>query len=259
MKYYITGKVQENTAVAEDIYLSVVQAPEIARQCQPGQFINIYFSDSPKIFPRPFSVAGVDADNIRILYKVVGSQTTLMSQWQIDQQVKLLGPLGNCFDINYPEIEHILLGGGVGAAPLMFLRDVLYIRGIMPKFYLGAKTKNQLPFIEDEKSQLKLSTDDGSMGMKGSVIENLWDYLKDTTQPVQVYGCGPDPMMTALKKMKFSNNVNVFVSLEKTMACGLGLCQGCIVRNADENHEKHYSLVCKDGPVFNLNEIEFDD
>ncbi|MBU0711991.1 dihydroorotate dehydrogenase electron transfer subunit [bacterium] len=259
MKCLTSGIVVDNHAIAENIYKAVITAPVIANQCLPGQFVNIYFPESIKIFPRPFSIAGIDNNAILLVYKVIGSQTTVMSGWKPGDSVKILGPLGNSFNYSGQKNEPILLAGGVGAAPLMFLRDRLYQEGIKPTFFLGARTKSQLPFLSDLKSELILTTDDGSTGSKGLITDKLLEYLQKNDNPVSVFACGPDPMMKTLKSMPFPENLSVYVSLEKTMACGLGLCQGCIVKNSSDNDHKHYSLVCKDGPIFNLDDVEFDD
>ncbi|MCK4715841.1 MAG: hypothetical protein KAT54_03460, partial [Candidatus Marinimicrobia bacterium] len=135
MKCVTIGTVQSNQKVADQIFLAKIEVSEIARQCLPGQFVNIYFPDSVKLFPRPFSIAGVSGKSIIILYKVIGSQTTLMSRWQIGHQVKLLGPLGNSFTISKNKsIKYVLLAGGVGAAPLMFFCDELVKKSIKPHF-----------------------------------------------------------------------------------------------------------------------------
>jgi len=141
----------------------------------------------------------------------------------------------------------------------MFLRDRLFQNGTKPVFFLGARTKSQLPLVSDPRSELILSTDDGSIGSKGLITDRLIEYLSKNEHTVSIFGCGPDPMMKTLKSLPFPKNISVYVSLEKTMACGLGLCQGCIVKNSSDSTGKHYSLVCKDGPVFNLNDVEFDD
>jgi len=259
MKCLTDGIVVDNREIAKNIYRAVVSATDIATQCLPGQFVNIYFSDSIKIFPRPFSIAGVYDSSILLIYKIIGSQTKVMSHWKPGDSVKILGPLGNGFSYSNQGNRPVLMAGGVGAAPLMFLRDRLYRQGIKPTFLIGARTKSQLPILTDSKSELIFATDDGSIGSNGFITDNLTEYIKNHDNPVTVFVCGPDSMMKTLKSMQFSDNVSVYVSLEKTMACGLGLCQGCIVKNSSANSQKRYSLVCKDGPVFNLNDVEFDD
>lgn len=259
MKCLSSGIVVDNREIAESICKAVISVPSIANQCLPGQFVNIYFQDSIRIFPRPFSIAGVDNDSIHLVYKIIGPQTKVMSHWNTGDSIKILGPLGNGFNYTANKSKMILLAGGVGAAPLMFLRDRLFQDGIKPVFFLGARTKSQLPFLSDPRSRLMLSTDDGSIGSKGLITDRLIEYLSKINDPATVFVCGPDPMIKTMKLISFTENISVYVSLEKTMACGLGLCQGCIVKNSSDNTGKHYSLVCKDGPVFNLNDVEFDE
>ncbi|HDP68702.1 MAG TPA: dihydroorotate dehydrogenase electron transfer subunit [Candidatus Marinimicrobia bacterium] len=257
MRSLINGSVLDNRQIAEDIYRATIVTPDIAGAALPGQFINVYFPDSVKIFPRPFSIAGAEGSNIQLFYKVIGSQTELMSQWKPGDPVKILGPLGNSFEIPAPGTEIVLLAGGVGAAPLLFFRDRLYESGVKPKFFLGARTQNQLLLRADTKSELTIATDDGSCGSRGLVTAVFYEFLTGIDSPLTVCACGPDPMLKALKPMLENSNLAVYVSLEKTMACGLGLCQGCIVKNAGHNSSGDYSLVCRDGPVFNLRDIDF--
>ena len=259
MKYLTTGFVVENLNIACGIFKAVITVPEIAHSCSPGQFVNIYFPGSARIFPRPFSIAGVDGDQICLIYKVIGTQTMEMSHWKPDESIKILGPLGNSFPLPKSDEKVILLAGGVGAAPLMFLRDEMVKKGIKPDFLLGAQTKSELPFQSDKMSNLVIATDDGSMGIQGFVTKTLFKALAKRGEATTIYACGPDSMMKALKNKVISDKVTVYVSLEKTMACGLGLCQGCIVTNTAGKSHKPYSLVCKDGPVFNINDVGFND
>jgi dihydroorotate dehydrogenase electron transfer subunit len=259
MKHYTSGVVQSNQQIASDIFLAEIHTPKIARDCAPAQFVNIYFPDSVKLFPRPFSIAGKKEENILLLYKIVGHQTVLMNRWSNGTEVKLLGPLGNSFDISQRQYtNYILLAGGVGAAPLLFLRDELKAKGISPYFFIGARTNSELPLSQDENSHLFISTDDGSVGFQGTVTEHFIHLLNQFSAPSIVYGCGPEAMLKALKQHNFPDYIDIFVSLEKVMACGLGLCQGCAVRMSKPDGETSYSLVCKDGPVFNLKDVQFD-
>jgi len=259
MKSMTIARVIENIRIADRIYRAELHAPDIVCRCQPGQFINVYFPESIRIFPRPFSIAGVINDCIVLIYKVLGPQTTLMSQWRADDTVTILGPLGNGFNYNNSDYKPILLAGGVGVAPLMFLRDRIAEKGIEPLLFLGARSKSELPVTSDEKSELIVATDDGSFGKRGFITDILFDYLRENLQASVIYVCGPDAMMKTLKNNPVTDKMSIYVSLEKTMACGLGLCQGCIVTNSSDKSRKHSSLVCKDGPVFDLKDIEFND
>jgi dihydroorotate dehydrogenase electron transfer subunit len=252
MKYFTSGTIISNQKVAENIYLMQLDTAQIATCAQPGQFINIYFNDLLKLFPRPFSIAGIADDSIKILYKIVGSQTTIMKGWKKQDQVKLLGPLGNTFIINQDlACAHILLGGGVGAAPLLFLADRLRRLQREVTFFLGFKTKSEIfSFNFDDPNKILLSTDDGSLGFTGNTLQHFNSYHSLYSPCTQVYSCGPELMMKAVVKFCNTHKINCQVSLETIMACGLGLCQGCAVK-----HRNSYKLVCKDGPVFDSKEI----
>jgi len=235
-----------------------LKAPEIARSSNPGQFINIYFQNSAKIFPRPFSISQIEEDIIYIRYKVIGSQTSKMSEWKKNDKVRILGPLGNKFNINSEIRSHILVGGGIGSAPLFYLRDALLEKDLDVQFFIGAANRDEHYVLEDKSCILKLATDDGSIGWHGTVTELLQEEWPKIEQPAVIYSCGPEPMLEALKKFAQKNNTEVQVSMEKIMACGNGLCQGCAVRTED-HIEQDYVLVCKDGPIFKAKDIIIDD
>ncbi|MBL7136887.1 MAG: dihydroorotate dehydrogenase electron transfer subunit [Candidatus Marinimicrobia bacterium] len=254
-KFRETGVV-ENVKIARDIYRLKLKIPDIVNSVEPGQFLNVYFQDSPKIFPRPFSIAGVDDNNILIIYKVVGSQTEKMSYWQKGFKIKVLAPLGNSFELDSEnDVSYVLVAGGVGVAPLMFLRDSLFLMGITPHFFIGAKNINELPIAEDTKSKLYLSTDNGSLGFAGNVVKHFKSMLGSIPKPVSIYACGPNQMNKAMAKLGIEQGMKLQVSLERVMACGLGICQGCAMNIMSTTSDSHYSLVCKDGPVFKGEEI----
>lgn len=257
-KHYFYSRIVANKQVGDKLFTMQLKAPEIARSSSPGQFINIYFQDSVKIFPRPFSISEIKDDNIFIRYKVIGSQTKKMSEWKKNDEVRILGPLGNQFQID-PEIQsHILVGGGIGVAPLFYLRDALVENDLDVRFFIGAANRDELYILKDKNCILKLATDDGSLGWHGTVIDLLQEEWSKIDQPAVIYSCGPEPMLEALKKFGQKNNTEVQVSMEKIMACGNGLCQGCAVRT--ENHvDQDYVLVCKDGPIFKAKDIIIDD
>ncbi len=258
MRKFKETTVVENVKVTEDIYRLKLNIPDIVNSVEPGQFLNIYFQDSPNIFPRPFSIAGIDGDNILILYKVVGKQTEKMSSWQKGYETKVLGPLGNSFDLSSDsDISHVLIAGGVGVAPLIFVRDKLSLMEITPYFFIGAKNKSELPIIKDPKSKLYLSSDDGSAGFAGNVVDHFKSMINSIKKPVSVYACGPDEMNREVAKLGVERRMKVQVSLERVMACGLGICQGCAIKTKDISGNNYYSLVCKDGPVFKGEEVVF--
>ena len=253
MKREITeGAIISNQQVADEVFLLYVMAPRISKISQPGQFVNFYFENSIRIFPRPFSIAGVEGENLRILYKRIGPQTLQMSLGQPGDLVRLLGPLGNTF----PESKGtaLLVGGGLGVAPLLFLYDHLNRKGMDCRLFYGGRTKTQIPYSCLPGNQLIIATDDGSVGFGGNVVDCLLNEIEPLPRPFTVYACGPEKMLESLIDLAGEKGFPLYVSLEKIMACGLGLCQGCAVRSSNEQ-EQHYKLVCKDGPVFAANEL----
>ncbi len=256
MKKYLSSKIISNQQLSKSFFQMDINCPEIVKISEPGQFVNIYFSGDKKIFPRPFSIAGAKNGILKIVYKVVGSQTLQMSRWKSGHDLKILGPLGNKFSIKTGG-THVLIGGGVGIAPMLFLKDSLVTKNSKPYLLIGARNKDEMFLFEDYESELNLSTDDGSHGFRGNVVSYFQALVDSMEKPLHVYCCGPDKMLEVLaaycKKMKF----DLQVSIEKVMACGMGLCQGCATKTKTESGEIKYSLVCKDGPVYNAGDVFF--
>lgn len=261
MRHLTKTIILENNAVAKNIYRMTLKCPEISRSAQPGQFVNIYFSDQIRIFPRPFSIAGATDEFLTLIYRVVGVQTSQMAGWKIGQTVKILGPLGNQFTVDVSVDNHVLIGGGVGVAPLIFLADKILQGGIEPQFFLGVKNRDEMP---DGKlfGQLQVfhaSSDDGSIGFHGTVVDNFLSHLPGIKKSVAIYACGPEKMNAALAQLAGERRYDCQISFERLMACGLGLCQGCTVKKNSTDAETGYLLVCKDGPVFRSDKVMFDD
>ena len=252
--------VTSNNEIAEDIFLLELRSSGICKSAQPGQFVNIYFKNSPRLFPRPFSIAGIKDGAILILFKVVGLSTELMTSWVEGDEVKILGPLGDSFKIDIEKCKtHVLVGGGVGIAPLLFLRDKLFSSGVIPHFFIGAKCRSSHALLEDSQAQLHLATDDGSLGYSGTIIDLFKSMQLSFPEPVSVYSCGPDMMNRKLARLGLGKDVDIQISFERVMACGLGLCQGCAIKMKESFNGSRYALVCKDGPVFLAKDIELDD
>jgi len=259
MKQHLSVPIHSNRKVAQDIYLLELECPLFAQAARPGQFVNIYFPGSLKIFPRPFSIAGIRGECIQILYKVVGSQTRLMRTWKPGDSIRILGLLGNSFELDQSAETHVLLAGGIGVAPLLFLADWLSEQGIQAHFFIGVQTENQHADYADLKSRLYLSSDDGSIGFRGNVVEHFQEVLAELRRPIRAYACGPDAMLHNLAGYCLEKEIDLQLSLEKVMACGLGLCQGCVVKMRKPIDGNSYKLVCKDGPVFKADEVLFDE
>ena len=216
----------------------------------PGQFVEILVDGSNTTFlRRPISINFVDytQNELHLLVHVVGDGTAQMANLQAGDKLNCVFPLGNGFTL--PEVagaKHLLVGGGVGVAPLLYLGQKLKEAGSEPVFLLGAKTAADLLMLDDFKKmgRVFVTTEDGSAGERGfvtqhSILENeMFDF-------VQV--CGPKPMMVAVARYAKSHDIPCEVSLENLMACGLGACLCCVEKTVEGN-----LCVCKEGPVFNI-------
>lgn len=255
MRLFKETIVISNRPVAENLFLLRFAFPEISPIVQPGQFINIYFPGRSQLFPRPFSIAGTDGEVLEILYKKIGCLTEVMSTWEPGQRIRVLGTLGNSFTIQHE--RHVLIAGGVGLAPLLFLNRRLATQTGTILNYIGARRKNQLPDLSSLAGKIFLSTDDGSEGFHGNIVNYFKQNMESIPAPYSVYACGPDPMLTALWRLAREHEFDLQLSLEKVMACGLGICQGCAIKHAQPS-EHPLRLICQDGPVFNAKELDLE-
>jgi len=251
--------VVNSVVIAENTVESVMKAPEIATLVKPGQFINILPSAGWEyVMRRPMSVAGTEGDRISIIYKVVGEGTRLMGEWKVGEEVDIIGPLGNCWS-DFDKIP-ILIGGGVGIAPTLFLHNTLNDQGIEHYLIMGSRTGAEHFLTHSPDDKLLLTTDDGSMGIAGNVIDGL-NTIEEDLSKCKLFVCGPAPMMEAVRLVAIDQNIDCDIALETVMACGFGICQGCTMeyasRNGDEKtYRERFGLVCMDGPVFPAKDIK---
>jgi dihydroorotate dehydrogenase electron transfer subunit len=209
---------------------------------------------------RPLSIHSFSREHktFALLYEVVGNGTEILSRYFVGEEMDVLGPLGHGFDIDLEKKIHILVGGGIGVAPLFSLASRTARHGFATYVLIGAKTKasivceNELHKITD---QVAVSTDDGSYGKKGLISDLLLDFILNQLSTIDfrlstIYACGPKAMLKAIAEIAFQKKIDCQVSLDERMACGVGACKGCAVRTKDG-----YKMVCKDGPVFNAEEL----
>jgi len=229
----------------------------ILPEMKPGQFVQVLVSDSPRTFlRRPISVNYVDVTNnqLWLLVQAVGEGTKRMSQYKKGENVNMLLPLGNTFTL--PEDIHsniLLIGGGVGTAPMLFLGSVLKNKGYNPKFLLGARSESYLMQLDEfaKYGEIYTSTEDGTYGESGFVTQHT---ILESCEIDKIYTCGPKLMMMAVAFIAHQKNIECEVSLENTMACGFGACLCCV-----EDTKKGNLCVCTEGPVFNINELKWID
>ena len=236
--------------VAPQTFLTEFSSPKISAAVKPGQFVMLSFPGSlDPLLPRAFSVCEVKGDSVVLFYVAVGKGTRLLSKLRNGEQVILNGPLGRGF----PELargEKVWLAvGGSGAAVLPIIFTSATDSGAFPEAFYGARTMKQLMHFDN--IQIEFATDDGSAGFHGTVVE-LLKLKMGKDRPDKIFACGPSPMLASVQR-EFGDEVRTYISVETPMACGMGLCQGCPVRKRDGTG---YYLACKDGPVFDANEIE---
>lgn len=222
----------------------------------PGQFAQLRVDGSKETFlRRPISINFVDTkqNQIWFLVQLVGAGSRALGRLKEGDTLNALLPLGNGFSMPVSaEKKHLLVGGGVGTAPLLYLGAQMNLMGMRPTFLLGARTKDMLLQMEDFQrvGDVYVTTEDGSAGEKGFVTQHTI-LFKQHFDRISV--CGPSPMMKAVAKFARANSVPCEVSLENMMACGLGACLCCVEKTVKGN-----VCVCTEGPVFDINELTWE-
>ncbi|MCM8792361.1 MAG: dihydroorotate dehydrogenase electron transfer subunit [Candidatus Omnitrophica bacterium] len=260
----VKAKLIYNKKIKNNYFCCALFVEKLAYSAYPGQFLQIKIDNGYTPFlRRPFSIHRLKGKNIEILYEVVGKGTEILSKKKPGEYLDVIGPLGNGFNLNIPYSVagiSILVGGGIGVAPLLFLAERLVHnrqskvhRG--PCVLIGAKNKRELlceKEFQDLGCEVRISTDDGSKGFKGKVTDLLKVFLQKTNQRQgrMIYACGPRPMLKEIAVISQKYSIPAEVCLEEHMACGIGVCLGCVV-----NTKRGYKRVCKDGPVFKTEEI----
>ncbi len=245
--------VVEKRPLNDSHFILALKAPEPLPEIYPGQFVEVRVDGSSHTFlRRPFSVHDVD-NNQNILFLLIqrkGEGTNRLSLLQSGDHLNIIYPLGNHFTLVENQ-DVLLVGGGCGVAPLLFLARRLKEKGNSVTTLMGARTAEGI--MEKERfealGKVEITTEDGSLGTRGFVIHhNLWRRRPFLYQ--KIYTCGPDPMMRAVGRLAKIHDVSCEVSLEQTMACGLGACLVCVVKTDQGN-----VCTCTDGPVFDINKL----
>jgi dihydroorotate dehydrogenase electron transfer subunit len=253
-------KIVFNRKLAPDFFLMALESPQIVSEATPGQFVMIRVrKGSDPLLRRPFSICGTIRDNqFLILYKVVGRGTAFLSEARAGAKLSVLGVLGRGFEQPKRACESILVAGGIGIAPLIFLAQT--IKHMNVTFMIGYRSANEiLPMEQFSLNTIDpfISTDDGSAGHHGPVTELLEHHLLSSVKnPPMVFACGPTPMLKRVADLTINQDIPCQVSQETNMACGLGACQGCAVR-ASSGKDRMYYHVCQDGPVFDVHKLDW--
>ena len=260
MAYVANCKITAQQEVAPDHRRMVLRAPDIAAAAVPGQFCMVEVREGYSPFlRRPMSIERIFTDGISILYKIVGEGTKMLAGLQAGSFINVQGPLGNSFPIDASKKRSILVAGGIGVAPMLGLAEAIRVKtGRAPEVILAARTERYL-LCETEFSQMgcavTLATDDGSAGFKGFAAGclRLFELDADTV----VYTCGPTRMMGSVHEVCVEAGTRCYASLEAEMACGDGVCMGCVVETNAENEFGKMARVCREGPVFDSTVIRW--
>ena len=280
MLYDLKATIEINQQISASVYYLELSIAKIPAKLKSGHFVHIrLMGTNDPLLRRPLSVNRIVerkfknkiVKNIGIVYKIVGKGTNLLKEMAVGEQVDVLGPLGNGFNIKNlkPQQPIIIVSGGMGIAPLVFLSQILNKSKQKKQItvFIGMDTKKNLILEADFKKlgcAVNVSTDDGSKGFKGYVSDCLEKYLAKpyvlNSKPY-IFACGPKLMLKALGIVANKFDIPGQVSLDEMMGCGIGACLGCVVKTHDQKQEKEfiYKRICKDGPVFDISEIIWED
>jgi len=252
--------IKENKKLRGDHYILTLHPLGKIKEARAGQFFMLGVDKTlDPLLKRPFSLHRKSGKDFQILYRVRGKATNILKDKRAGDTIEVLGPLGNGFPglkstLNLIQGKPILVAGGLGVAPLFSLAES--IRDKKPLFFLGAKSKKELLCANELKGigiKPVISTDDGSAGRKGTVVDALNDFLTRHWSLVTghwLYACGPKPMLRELGILTKKFNIKAYAAFEENMACGIGACLSCVI-----NTKNGFKQVCKDGPVFPFEEI----
>lgn len=239
--------------ISYGVYSMWLKTEQVAGQAKPGQFVSVYCHEGSRLLPRPISICEIDREDraIRIVYRVVGKGTEELSQMRTGRCLDIVGPLGNGFPLK--DKKAFLIGGGIGIPPLLELAKELksekqLVLGYRDSLFLQEEFKKQ--------GSVYVATEDGSYGTDGNVLDAI---RENGLNAEIIYACGPMPMLRAVKAYAKERGIECWISLEERMACGIGACLGCVChsKERDSHTNVNNKRICKEGPVFRAEEVEF--
>lgn len=238
--------------IATDIYSIWFQTEKIAKAAKPGQFLAVYCREGSRLLPRPISICEVDKEKgrIRIVYRVAGKGTEEFAGYHAGMSLEIMGPLGNGYALKNKKA--FLIGGGIGIPPMLELAKNLDCEKQM---ILGYRSETFLTEEFQKYGMVYVATEDGSTGTKGTVLDAI---RENALHADIIYACGPTPMLRAIKEYAAEHGMEAQISLEEKMACGIGACLACVCKSKekDEHTNVNNKRICKDGPVFEAQEVE---
>lgn len=254
-KKKITARVVSQKEAAPQIFDLWLET-ELASDAHPGQFAAVYPKSADTLLPRPISICEADREQnrLRLVYRIAGRGTREFSAWRENDEVSVLGVLGNGFPLEKAQGKKVfLMGGGIGIPPMLQLAKELQAD---KQIILGYR--NQDLFLAEELRQngtVYIATEDGSVGCRGNVMDAI---RENGLKAEVIMACGPMPMLRAIKQYAAENGIEAYLSLEERMACGVGACLGCVCKTKEVDHHSHVhnARICTDGPVFEAKEVD---
>ena len=252
-----TVTVVSQEQLADGIFSMWIQT-EAAKTARPGQFISMYTNDGSKLLPRPISICEIDTETskLRVVYRVTAEKTGTeqFSKMKAGDTLPIIGPLGNGFPLEAGKGKRaFLIGGGIGVPPILELAKQLDCEKQIIMGYRDADTFLKEQF--EENGTVYISTEDGSVGTKGNVMDAI---RENGLEADIIYACGPTPMLRAIKQYAEEQGIECYISLEERMACGIGACLACVCQSKEKDHHSNVNnkRICKDGPVFDAQTVE---
>lgn len=245
-------------AVADGFYLMEFSWPRALGPPLPGQFATIRVTtQTDPLLRRPFAFSNYDEELEvgQLIFQKRGKATGILAALRPEETIEMIGPLGNSFPLPSVGRAPVLVGGGIGIGPILFLADWLRSQGHDPLVVLGFRGANAVPAAAlKNRGQHVLCTDDGSLGFEGTTADYLVELPDGRLQESELYACGPQPMLKACHEVAVFSGCPCWVGMEQTMACGVGVCMGCAI---PVHGEQRFARVCTEGPVFESREVRW--
>ena len=251
------SRINRQTKVADGYRALEFSWPSDCEAPLPGQFLTIRVQDSAiPLLRRPFALSAFNGKSASIIYQIRGKGTKILSDLTEGSSLDVLGPLGNRFPLPGEEETPILIAGGIGLGPILYLAKELDRAGQSPLLVFGCRNSTLIPKLPSlQNGRIQFCTDDGSEGYHGTSVGYMRTLNKDNLVNPRLYACGPHPMLKACHDLALSMDIPCDVSMEEMMACGVGACMGCAAELDDPVLK--YARVCKDGPVFQSRDIKW--
>lgn len=242
-------------------YYHLTLSYPFAGRVEPGQFVMLSVKGQAEPFlKRPYSVyravapTDMEPGRLELLIKDVGRGSHLLRETPTGSELEVIGPLGRPFSCREGLRQAWFVAGGIGVAPFVHLAAELKVRGVVMTAFVGGRTATDLQALDDLRAfgvRIVTATEDGSCGVRGRVTEPLREALAARTEPVELFVCGPEAMMRAVGRIALEADVPCQLSLESLMGCGIGVCLGCVVKDAEGN----FIRVCREGAVREVREL----